>query len=301
MIDVCAGKTLGITTHGRLFNELGGNINKELNQSTANLIIFAMRGHERKDDRKPCTQSVRDLPIAVITMDGRFPYINETKGDQGMIPPPVKRVTLTQEEEQDIQTCAAETKKRFHVSYVGNFRSNGSGARSKYKDLHDNNKIIILRYFMASEMQNSTIANLTYEEVLKMSEFGLSPRGDNKYSFRFTEVLSAGTIPIYHADDYVYPFRPEVVDWQKCAIILPEKMAGQPTLDFIANMTTEERCKRRQYCYFDIYKQYIETPRKMLNGYINGLESMKRRKMLIPFAGVRCNSTLIQSKECYDQ
>ena len=149
-------------------------------------------------------------------------------------------------------------------------------------------------------MSLSPIVNMTYEEVLKSSEFGLASRGDNKYSFRFSEVLSAGGIPIYHGDDCVFPFRPEIVSWHRCAIILPERMAGQPTLDYIANLTERERCDRRNYCYFGIYKKYIETPMKQLNGYIEGLESFQRRKdnSMASFAGVRCNSTSIERKEC---
>ena len=50
----------------------------------------------------------------------------------------------------------------------------------------------------------------------------------------------------------------------------------------------------RNYCYFNIYKKYIETPMKQLNCYIEGLKqpAMGNRK---PFAGVRCTNASIAS------
>jgi hypothetical protein len=38
--------------------------------------------------------------------------------------------------------------------------------------------------------------NLIYTDLLKQSKFAAVPRGDNLYSYRFTEVLAAGAIPV---------------------------------------------------------------------------------------------------------
>ena len=59
--------------------------------------------------------------------------------------------------------------------------------------------------------------NLTYGEVLRAGRFLLAPCGDSELSFHFTEVLAASRIPVYHADDYLFPFRPEAVNWGRCA------------------------------------------------------------------------------------
>ena len=102
---------------------------------------------------------------------------------------------------------------------------------------------------------------------------------------------------MFHGDDYVFPFRPELVDWNGCAVILPEKDAGRTTLDYIDELTLEERCRMRNYCYFGIYKKYVETNAGQINGLIEGLEklAMGNRK---PFAGVRCNATSIANLDC---
>jgi Exostosin family len=53
--------------------------------------------------------------------------------------------------------------------------------------------------------------NLTYMDLLKQSKFAAVPRGDNLYSYRFTEVLAAGAIPVLFANpDWVLPFRTEL-------------------------------------------------------------------------------------------
>ena len=46
-----------------------------------------------------------------------------------------------------------------------------------------------------------------YSELLSNTDFGLVIRGDNLYSYRFLEVLSAGVIPVIFSDwCVVYPF-----------------------------------------------------------------------------------------------
>jgi hypothetical protein len=50
--------------------------------------------------------------------------------------------------------------------------------------------------------------NLIYTDLLKQSKFDAVKRGDNLYSYRFTEVLAAGAIPVLFANqDWVLPFR----------------------------------------------------------------------------------------------
>ena len=158
-------------------------------------------------------------------------------------------------------------------------------------------RTIVLRYFNEQEMHQSIVANMSYVDVLAETAFGLTPRGDNKFSYRFTEVLSAGAIPVYHGDNYVFPFRPEIIDWTKCAVILPEQDAGQKTVDYIRQLTIKERCTMRNYCYFGIYKKYVATERGQLNGLLEGLEALAQGQRT-PFAGIRCNTTSIQNLDC---
>jgi len=45
-----------------------------------------------------------------------------------------------------------------------------------------------------------------YHAVLRNSVFGLVPRGDEHYTFRLTEVLAAGAVPVLIDDDFVAPY-----------------------------------------------------------------------------------------------
>ena len=145
------------------------------------------------------------------------------------------------------------------------------------------------------------LSKVTYQEALQESVFALAPRGDNKFSYRFTELMSAGAIPVVHADDWVWPFRPELVDWDKCAVILPEKDAGQFTIDILRNMTIDERCRRRQYCW-QIYQNYMEAPVKIIDGLVQGLERVHLRQQAglqpLPLGGVRCDAFTEDPSEC---
>jgi Exostosin family len=70
--------------------------------------------------------------------------------------------------------------------------------------------------------------NITYERLLQKSIFAAAPRGDDRFSYRFTKVLSAGAIPVVHSDDWVLPFRKELIDWPKeCSVVIPEAKLSQ--------------------------------------------------------------------------
>lgn len=134
---------------------------------------------------------------------------------------------------------------------------------------------------------------------MRSAKFTFVPRGDNKFSYRFTEALSAGDIPVYHGDNFMLPLRPELVDWNKCGIILPEKDAGQKTVDLIAKLDPNTTCAMRQYCYFGIYKKYVDTSTKQIDGIVRGLDALARRKEgpKEP-AGIICNETSIANMDC---
>ena len=65
-----------------------------------------------------------------------------------------------------------------------------------------------------------------YTEMLRNTSFSLVMRGDNLYSYRLLEVLSAGAIPVIFSDTWVLPFY-EVVDYSKFAIVMKEREWNQ--------------------------------------------------------------------------
>ena len=62
---------------------------------------------------------------------------------------------------------------------------------------------------------------LGYGDLLTHTRFALIPRGHGLFSYRLTEALSAGAIPVILADGLVLPFD-ELINWNAISIRIPE-------------------------------------------------------------------------------
>ena len=65
-----------------------------------------------------------------------------------------------------------------------------------------------------------------YDTMLLKSRFALCPHGDGRWSFRLSEVIGAGAIPVVLADGLTLPYS-QIIDWSKAAVILPERLIDQ--------------------------------------------------------------------------
>jgi len=226
--------------------------------ANATVVAFECRG-----DGPPAMyrkQQTRDLPLALVTVSSQREQLMDPP-DQGLPPPAGKPVHLTAKQKSDIKNCK-EGARHFLMTFAGNFRDK---TRKKLKKLHNGKDVLILKRPQLTEYINGT-----FEDMLASSKFGAAPRGDNKFSYRFTEVLSAGAIPVVHSDGWVLPFRPELVDWSECAVHIPEQNVSY-TLEILAKIDDKQRCKMRQRCY-EIYQKYMRTHEGTVAGVIAGLE-----------------------------
>jgi hypothetical protein len=117
------------------------------------------------------------------------------------------------------------------------------------------------------------MANMTYDEFLFKSAFAGTPKGDNLFSYRFTEAMSAGAIPVVHADGWALPFSNELIDWKKCIVIIPEAQVNE-TISILSKISAEERCTMRK-CVLKTYQRFMSTPYGTIEGIIESLELMK--------------------------
>lgn len=78
--------------------------------------------------------------------------------------------------------------------------------------------------------------------LLRTSRFAGSPRGDNLYSYRFSEILSAGAIPVVFADGWIMPYTSDVVDWNDVAILLPQGEVNR-TVDVMTSYSNDRMCE----------------------------------------------------------
>ena len=113
-----------------------------------------------------------------------------------------------------------------------------------------------------------------YYSILKDSIFGGAPCGDNLYSYRFSEILSAGTIPVIYANDWVLPYTPAVLpnsDWSNVAVIIPQENITQ-TMDILSSFTDTRICQMQRNA-FQFYNQYVKDSHGRLNGILKVLDS----------------------------
>jgi hypothetical protein len=116
-----------------------------------------------------------------------------------------------------------------------------------------------------TEKAQHLLRNLAVDSI-----FSATPRGDNLFSYRFTEAMSCGSIPVVHADHWVYPFSPLLLNWSSIVVILPESRASE-TVTFLRSISLEERCQRRRQVV-EIYDRYMKTGDATIHGLIDSLE-----------------------------
>eukprot|EP00937_MAST-01D_sp_MAST-1D-sp2_P000658 g658.t1 len=118
-----------------------------------------------------------------------------------------------------------------------------------------------------------------YRELLTNTAFGLVLRGDNLYSYRFLEVLSAGAIPVIFSDRWLLPFY-EAVDYSKFAVVLREKQAPE-LLAILGKYSDADVCRMRRAAR-KAYRAYFSSFDTKLETAMRVFERRKRHNTLPP-------------------
>jgi Exostosin family len=182
--------------------------------------------------------------------------------DLGLPPPAVKPVSLKEEDRQAIKTC---NKRR----YLFSFQGRGGHGREGLLNAAVNNTDFFVRIELPNKYtQDRTKPSsdtLNYKELLLNSTFGGTPKGDALYSYRFSETMSAGTIPVVYADDWLPPFNSQVIRWEDAAVFIQEKDM-QKTADILRAIPPERVCQMQNYV-LHIWDTYISDRA----GWVRGL------------------------------
>jgi hypothetical protein len=101
-----------------------------------------------------------------------------------------------------------------------------------------------------------------YIKILTQSVFAGAPRGDQLFSYRFSEILSAGAIPVMYNSELLLPFH-GVINWTDCAVLIEP---GQDTLDIITAISPDRVCEM-QKCALDVWDKYVSSR----SGWVRGL------------------------------
>lgn len=174
--------------------------------------------------------------------------------DVGLAPPAIKPVSLTNSERDDIKSC----KKR---KYLFSFQGKGGFGRDNLLKFQNDTDMYI-RIFGERDSYKSDIRTNggdknDFKGIMASSTFAGSPRGDLLFSYRFSEVLSAGAIPVVYADGWLPPYNEHVVDWSKCAVFIPESDYAK-TGDILRAIPDDVRCEM-QKCVLNVWDRFASS------------------------------------------
>ncbi|CAB9514559.1 Exostosin-1 [Seminavis robusta] len=258
----------------QLSHVLDSPLFQQVNAST--LVYFNCGGSGPGRARKERFSSHK---ISVVSISAGPDMLNEDS-DMGMPPPAIHPVVLSHKQRQSIiNSCDSESDRNrpYLLSFVGKHRK--GSPRKELVQLHNGNDVISMRTPVYVDAQKKGEFNETFPSLLRKSKFGAVPRGDNRFSYRFTEVLSGGAIPVVHSDGWILPFREELVDWSKCAVVIPEKQMNQ-TVEILRDITETQRCRMRRYCY-EVYEKYMVNPEANIAGILDSIEAAHHGKATI--------------------
>lgn len=130
--------------------------------------------------------------------------------------------------------CAARENK---VCFIG---ANSSPIRADIFGIWSNKED--MGYYIAQTAKWTKDNSTGYRTILKSCDFGLSPRGDTHYSFRTTELLNMGVIPVIFDDQQKDPYNVPLKEW---AIRVPEKDIYQLD-EIISKFSKKQICQLKK-------------------------------------------------------
>jgi len=117
---------------------------------------------------------------------------------------------------------------------------------------------------------------------LSDTAFMLLPRGKEKWSYRFTEAILAGSIPVVIADGLTLPYE-ELIDWSEASISIPEEKATDA--DGIMQMLPTDADKilsmRKKVC--EIRDKYFASGKLRAEAMLLDAEALVQKKDTLQF------------------
>lgn len=161
----------------------------------------------------------------------------------------------------------------------GNFRSDPA-----FRRMHNGEDVIVavtcnhktnnrIRKWHPEQGKGCDEDEVTYKQYdfndLMNSTFGLAPAGRSPSSYRMIEILSAGTIPVLIADNYVKPFD-TMIQWHRCILQFPTSELVR-IIPALREMERQEMERRQRYCVF-IYEEYLKDDATLLSSVTKSLK-----------------------------
>ena len=211
----------------------------------------------------------------VSRSDARWAY------DIGLPPPAVRPVRLLPHERYELKTMC---RKRH---YLFSFEGRAGFTRDKLLGLDNGNDVHVRLKDPKTYWSHHADGPLglpqepntsRYEDILRHSSFGGAPRGDCLWSYRFTEITSAGAVPVLYSNAWGWlpPFssgadRDRLVDWSECSLHVPPRLKNE-TAEIIRSLSDERVCEM-QRCALAFWDEFASTRAGWLRGLLRWVNS----------------------------
>lgn len=165
------------------------------------------------------------------------------KPHQGIsMPPPAHHVimpvaSLNASEKEALKVLSYKgLSKEYLLTFKGNFKSHP--IRRNVSSLHNAAEGIVV---VDSSQRASRAWN--YVDLMSRSEFALVIRGDVEFSYRFTEVVCSGSIPVLVSDGWIVPFS-SLISFENYGVRIPQQEVNN-IVEVIRSIKRTQREKLR--------------------------------------------------------
>ena len=299
------GKVNADTEHGRPTgrapqNEICRKVDDALQQNSqalqhkdSRLVVLSCDENGRDgmqtlvQDRWRCMHRSRNMTLYSKLVVGHMSAITDVvhnSNDFGLPPWPVKKVHMSKQRLENLEDCAVRP---IEVAFKGRDRLHFPEFKEYFDTLKDDEKYRIhfgVQHYIESPLQtsdgNKQVAPIhkhnqtsdPYYAWIMNSTFCAAPRGDNIYSVRFSEVMSAGCIPIVYSDGWVLPYNRHIVeDWNSLLVIIPQREVNR-TKEVIESISQEKRCQMQKNV-FEFYNKHVKDSRGRLDTILEMMDA----------------------------
>ena len=212
-----------------------------------------------------------NLPKNIINI----PY-HSTNNNFIMCPPSIKELSFNTTNIKD---------RSILLSFKGNFNSSKKRKivlhkfireTNKLDDIYTRSKIIILD--SKKQLKNERLEKkYSYDNIMNNSIFGILVEGDLPWTYRLTEIINSGIIPIIvETETNILPFS-NFIDYSKFSFVIKEKDIAN-FIEILPSIYNQIKEGKRDYMLQELYKvnqKYFINRRSQMTTMIEYLKQLE--------------------------
>lgn len=173
------------------------------------------------------------------------------------MPPPLHRADMINTATSpDLSTLLPSSRKYF-LTFKGKFSSHP--VRRRLSKLHNPVEGIVI-----VDSSSSDSESYNYTDLMVNTRFALVPRGDVEFSYRFTEAVCSGSIPVLVADGWVPPFSDgrnvvrAIPPFEEYGVRILEPVALKAVVPRLQSIA-EDTCARMQRIAREVWDNHMRS------------------------------------------